>query len=175
MTISSGDGEMRKATRIVDVGIIVYSQTGHTLSIAVKLKEALSAAGHRVSLEQLETVEPVRMYAADAQLKTKPAIDTYDALVFSAPVQGGAPAPPMGSYLEQIASLQGKKVACLVTGIFPAGWGRNQTIAQMKDICQSKGATVCGSGSVGWWSFGRRQKIAAVVDELSRLFQVDVV
>ena len=154
----------------MDVGIIVYSQTGHTLSIAVKLKEALSAAGHRVSLEQLETVEPVRMYAADAQLKTKPAIDTYDALVLGTPVQGGAPAPPMGSYLEQVTSLQGKKVACLVTGGFPAGWGRNQTIAQMKEVCEAKGATVCGTGSVCWWSLGRKKKVAEVVDDLSRLF-----
>lgn len=148
------------------IGIIVYSQTGHTLSVAVKLKEALSAAGHTVSLEQVETVEPVRMYAANAQLKTKPQIDTYDALVFCAHVQGGALAPPMESYLEQITSLQGKTVACLVTGIFPAGWGRNQTVAQMIETCQSKGATVCGSGSVGWWSLRRRQQIAAVVEDL---------
>ena len=93
----------------MNIGMIVYSQTGHTLSVTVKLKEKLSAAGHTVSLEQLETVEAVRMYAANAQLKTKPEIDTYDALVFGCPVQGGAPAPPMGSYLEQITSLQGKK------------------------------------------------------------------
>jgi flavodoxin len=159
-----------KGERKVNIGIIVYSQTGHTLSVATKLKEKLAEGGHSVHLVQLETVEPVRMYTADAQLKTKPAIDTYDALVFSAPVQGGAPAPPMGSYLEQITSLQGKKVACLVTGIFPAGWGRNQTIAQMKAICASKGATVCGAGTVGWWSLGRKRQIAEVVDRLSRAF-----
>jgi len=151
----------------MNIGMIVYSQTGHTLSVAVKLKEKLSAAGHTVSLEQLETVEAVRIYAANAQLKTKPEIDTYDALVFGCPVQGGAPAPPMGSYLEQITSLQGKKVACLATGVFPPGWGRNQTIAQMVETCESKGATVCGSGSVGWWSLGRRRQIAEVVDHLT--------
>jgi flavodoxin len=148
------------------IGMIAYSQTGHTLSVAVKLKK-LSAAGHAVSLERLETVEPVRMYAANARLKTKPEIDTYDALVFGCPVQGGAPALPMASYLEQIASLQGKKVTCLATGVFPAGWGRNQTIAQMVETCESKGAAVCGSGSVGWWSLCRKRRIVEVVDDLS--------
>ena len=151
----------------MNVGIIVYSQTGHTLSVAVKLQEALSAAGHAVNLEQVKTAGPVRPGAANVTLETQPEIDRYDALVFGSPVHGGVPAPAMASYLEQIASLQGKKVACLVTGVFPAGWGRNQTIAQMVKICESKGATVCGSGSVGWWSLGRRRQIAAVVDDLA--------
>jgi flavodoxin len=159
-----------KGAREVNIGIITYSRTGHTLSVAVKLKEALSAAGHSVSLERLETLELVSTYAADARLETKPAIDTYDALVFGAPVRGGTPAPPMVSYLEQITSLQGKRVVCLATGVFPAGWGRNQTIAHMKEVCESKGATVCGSGSVGWWSLGRKRRIDEVVDDLSSLF-----
>ena len=154
----------------MNVGIIVYSRTGHTLAVAVKLKEKLSAAGHEVTLEQLETVGPLSLGATSAKLKTRPAIDAYEALVFGAPVQGGIPAPPMASYLEQVAPLENKQVACLVTGVFPAGWGRNQTVAQMEEICASKGATVCGSGSVGWWSLGRKRQIAEVVDSLCRSF-----
>ena len=86
------------------------------------------------------------------------------------PVQGGLPAVPMMSYLEQAASFQGKKVACLVTGFFPAGWGRNQTIARLEQICESKGADLCGSGSVGWFSLTRGRQIANAVDSLSALF-----
>ena len=154
----------------MNIGIIVYSHTGHTLSVAMKLKEKLSAAGHVVTLEQVETAGPVSLSATSADLKTKPAIDTYEALVFGSPVWGGVPAPPMMSYLEQVTSLEGKKVACLVTGLFPPGWGRNQTMAQVKEICESKGATVCGSGSVGWLSLGRKRQISKVVDSLSALF-----
>jgi hypothetical protein len=72
----------------------------------------------------------------------------------------------MASYLKQVASLEGKKVACLATHLFPPALGGKQTLAQMKDICESKGATVCGSGSVGWLRLGRRQKIADVSDRL---------
>ncbi|MBN1875621.1 MAG: flavodoxin family protein [Anaerolineae bacterium] len=154
----------------MNIGILVYSHTGHTLNVARKLQEQLSASGHMVTLAQLETVVPLKMGDTTASLKTIPPVDTYDALVFACPVRGGTPAPPMRVYLEQITSLEGKKVACLVTGFFPAKWGRNQTLAQMKTLCESKGATVCGLGSV-WWSFpGRKQKISMVVDHLSQLF-----
>jgi len=152
------------------IGIIVYSQTGHTLSVAARLKEKLAAAGHEVNLKRVETTGPVRPGTINVTLATKPEIATYDALVFGTPVQGGVPASPMASYLAQLASLQGKKVACLVTGFFPAEWGRNQTIARIKETCASKGATICGAGSVGWFSFSRRRQIAEVVDDLSRAF-----
>ena len=154
----------------MNIGLIVYSKTGHTLSVARRLKEKLSAAGHAVTLEQLETVGPVSPNAMSVELKTMPAIAAYDALVFGSPVWGGVPAAPIVSYLGQVPSLAGKKVACLVTGFFPAEWGRNQTVARMKEICESKGATVCGSGSVGWFRLDRKRQIADVVDHLSRLF-----
>ena len=155
----------------MNIGIIVYSRTGHTFSVANKLQQTLSTAGHTVNLERVETAGPVSMGATNVALKTKPGVDAYDALVFGCPVRGGEPAPSMASYLEQLGSLEGKKVACLVTGFFPvAGWGRDQTIDQMKQICKSKGATVCGSGSVGWFSFSRKRQIAEVADDLSKLF-----
>jgi flavodoxin len=154
----------------MNIGIIVYSRTGHTLSVAVKLQEALSAAGHAATLERLELSGPARPGAKDVQLKTKPEIDAYEALVFCSPVWGGTMASPMASYLEQVASLQGKKVACLVTHLFPPALGGKQTLAQMEDICESKGATVCGSGGVGWLRFGRKRKIAEAVDGLSKSF-----
>lgn len=155
----------------MNIGLIVYSQTGHTLSVATKLKERLSAAGHVVTLEQIETAGPVSPDATSVELKTRPRSDAYDALVLGSPVRGGVLPPPMVSYLEQVTSLEDKKVACLVTGFFPAaGWGRNQTIAQMKAICESKGATVCGSASVGWFSLSRKRQISQAVDSLSALF-----
>jgi len=154
----------------MNIGIIVHSHTGHTLSVAKKLEGKLSAAGHTVALEQVEPAEPAKLSATSAELKTKPAIDPYDALVFGSPVWGGRMSAPMTSYLEQIPSLEGKKVACLVTHFFFRGWGADQTLTLMKEVCESKGATVCGSGSVRWFSLGRKRQISKVVDSLSTLF-----
>ena len=154
----------------MDIGIVVHSKTGHTLSLAVILKERLLAAGHAVTLEQVETYGRAKPGAANVQLKTKPEVDPYDALVFGCPVWGGVMSSAMTSYLAQVTSLQGKKVACLATHIFPPGLGANQTISQMKEICESKGAIVCGSGSVSWFPLGRKRRIAEVIDNLTYAF-----
>ena len=154
----------------VNIGIIVYSQTGHTLSIAVKLQKALSAAGHTVNLEQIKTAGPVGLTAPHIPLKTRPEIAGYDALVFGAPAWGGAPAPPMTSYLEQLGSLHGIPVAFLVTGFFPPGLGRNQTLARMVELCKARGAIVRGSGSVGLWSWRRKRLMNEAIQDLCHLF-----
>jgi NAD(P)H dehydrogenase (quinone) len=155
----------------MSIGIVVHSQTGHTLSLAVILKERLLAAGHAVTLEQVEPFGRAKPGAANVQLKTKPEIDAYDALVFGCPVWGGVMSSAMTSYLEQATSLQGKRVACLATHIFPPGLGGNQTISHMKEICESKGAIVCGSGSVSWFPLGRKRRIAEVVNDLIRALE----
>jgi hypothetical protein len=154
----------------VNIGIIVYSHTGHTLSVATRLQEKLAAAGHQVTLEQLETVGPLKMSDTAAELRARPAIGAYDALVLACPVRGGMPAPPMRVYLEGIVSLEGKDVVCLVTGVAPFSLGRKQTLAQMKGMCESKGATVRCAASVWWLSLRRRRQISTAVDQLVTAF-----
>jgi len=74
------------------------------------------------------------------------------------------------SYLAKMKSLEGKKVALMATGLFPAALGRRQTLAYMKKICIEKEAEICGEGSVGWWSFGRERKIERLVEDLASCF-----
>jgi hypothetical protein len=97
----------------MNVGIIVHSQTGHTLAVAKALREALASAGHRVELKRLETTGPVAPGATIVPLKDAPAVDGYEALVLATGVRGGLPAPPMAVYLDQLPSLEGIQVACL--------------------------------------------------------------
>jgi flavodoxin len=153
----------------MNIGIIVYSQTGHTLAVAAKLQEKLSAAGHKVSLERVEAAKPVNSAEAGVQLKTEPEIDGYDAVVFGSAVIGGALPPAMSGYMAQLSSLQGKKVICLVTHFFRPAWGADQTIAQMEEICESKGAAICGAGDVKWFHLRRKRNIAKVAEDMSRL------
>ncbi len=149
-----------------NVGIIVYSFTDHTLVVAEKLEQQLAVHGRPVTLVQLETVTPLKMSDTTAELRSTPSLDAYGAVVFACPVRGGTPAPPMRCYLEGLPTLAGKRALCLVTGILPAAWGRERTLAQMTALCESKGATVVGSGSVWWLSLSRGQQISDVVDHL---------
>ena len=154
----------------MNIGMIVYSQTGNTHSVALKLQEKLSAAGHTVTLERIEVSGEVQP-GKPVQFKTLPDAAKYDALVFGSPVQAFSLCQAMVDYLKQVASLQGKKVAFLVTQAFPYPWlGGNRAIRQMKRLCESQGATVCGSGIVNWMKKRREQQIVEVVDRLSSLF-----
>ncbi len=148
------------------VGMVVYSLTGHTLAVAERVRERLATGGHAVTL-RLETLGPATVSGEKDELRTRPAVEPYDAVVFACPVRGGAPPPPMATYLQGIPSLQGKKVALVVTGFFPAGIGANQTLAAMKEICTARGATVCAAGSVWWFGPGRGPRIARVVEEMA--------
>ena len=153
------------------IGIIVYSQTGNTLSVATKLAESLSAAGHSAVLEQVKVVGERKPGTKDFKLETLPSVDPYDVLVFGSAVEAFSLSPVMRGYLGQIASLQKKRVACLVTQAFPYPWlGGNRAVRQMRRLCESKGATVCGSGVVNWMRSRREERIAGVVDRLTKLF-----
>jgi len=156
----------------MNIGIIVYSQTGNTLSVAKKLEERLSAAGHSVNLEQVTVVGGRKPGDRDFQLEALPDVGRYDTIVFGAAVEAFSLSPVMTRYLKQVGSLQGKKVACLVTQFFPYPWmGGNRAIRQMRKLCEAKGATVLGSGVVNWAKSRREKTTTRAIDRLSGLFK----
>jgi flavodoxin len=153
----------------MNIGLIIHSQTGHTLSVAEKLQKKLAAAGHTVTLERLETEGEVRPGVKDVRFKSLPSVGNYDAVVFGSPVHGFALSLAMQAYLRQVPSLAGKRVACFVTQSLPFAWmGGNRALRQLKAACQAKGATVCGVGGVNWSRRSREGQIAEVVNRLSR-------
>ena len=44
---------------IMNIGIILYSETGNTYSVSQKLKEKLVKAGHSVNMERLKVIGKV--------------------------------------------------------------------------------------------------------------------
>ena len=154
----------------MNIGMIVYSQTGNTWSVAQKLEEKLSAAGHAVTLERIEVtgeVEPGK----PVHFVTQPDPGPYDAVVFCSPVMAFSLSPVMNAYLKEVAPLEGKQVACLITEAFPYPWlGGNRAVRQVKRLCKAKGAAICGSGVVNWMKKQREQQIVEVTDRLSKVF-----
>ena len=154
------------------IGIIVFSHTGHTHSVAQKLKEKLAASGHSADLKRSEISGSYDK--GDFMIQTKPDPGPYDAIVFGAPVMAFSLSPVMKQYLSQTETLHGKKTAFLVTEFFPFKWmGGNRAVRKMKKICESKGAQICGSGVVNWSRADREERIADVVETLSSLFKED--
>jgi flavodoxin len=155
----------------MNIGIILYSETGNTYSVSQKLKEKLVKTGHSVNIERLKVIGKAKPGTKDIQFESLPDIEPYDALVFGSPVQAFSLSSAMTAYLSQIKSLQDKKAAFLVTQYFPFPWlGGNRAIGQMKKICETKGATVCGTAVVNWSKPTREKQIIEMVEKLSKLF-----
>jgi len=155
----------------MNIGIIVYSWSGNTLSVAEKLKERLAAAGHSANLEQVAVAGERKQGAREFQLETLPDVGPYDAIVFGSAVEAFSLSPVLKAYLKRVGSLEGKMIACLVTEAFPYPWmGGNRAIGQMRRLCQAKGATVVGSAVVNWAKSRREKTIARAIDRLAGLF-----
>jgi flavodoxin len=154
----------------MEIGIVVYSQTEHTYSVAQKLQEKLSQAGNSVNVERVTIAGDANPGSKNITFETQPNVDAYDGLVFGAPVHAFSLAPPMKAYMEQIPSLENKKIACFVTKGLPFNrTGGNQAISKMKKICESKGGTVIGT-EILVWRGGHEKKMAGMVEKLSVLF-----
>ncbi|SEW18430.1 flavodoxin family protein [[Clostridium] fimetarium] len=153
----------------MNIGIIVHSHTGNTLSVAEKIKEKFIAEGHLVTLEQVIAVNEDPGAAANVELKTIPDITGYDMIIFGAPVRAFSLSPVMLLYLNQLSSLQGKKISCFVTQQLPFTWlGGNRSIKQMKKAVIAKKGTVNETGVVNWSSKNREDLITDFINKLAK-------
>lgn len=146
------------------IGIIVFSQTGNTLSVAQKLEEAIKAKGYDISIQRVEALSE----SPNAPLKTIPDVTPYDALIFAAPVQAFSLAAVMKRYLSGLPNLSGKNVYSFVTQHFKKAWlGGNRALRQLAVVCRSKDAEVKKSGVINWSNPAREAQINGLVKELS--------
>jgi len=155
----------------VNIGIVIYSQTGNTRLVATKLKEALSAAGHRAVLEEVKLAGERTQGTKAFELGPLPNVGGYDALVMGAPVEAFSLSPVMAKYLDAVPTLEKRNVACFVTQGFPYRWlGGSRAVRQMSRLCEAKGAKALGNHVVNWMGAGLDARIARGVEHLSKLF-----
>lgn len=115
------------------IGIIYYSQTGHTRSVADKLAKALEEAGHEVGTEEIAIKGESPAQPGKFEIVRAPDAAGYDAVVFGAPVQAFSLNPVMKKYMQNLPRMEGKKVAILVTKQLPILWlGGTGAVAFMK-------------------------------------------
>lgn len=154
----------------MNVGIVVYSQTGNTRRAATKLGEALASAGHTVTLEDIKLTQERAQGSRSFTLGPAPRLAGHEVLVFGAAVEAFSLSPVLSSFLGGIAPLDGKRVVCLVTQAFPYRWlGGERALRQMRTLCEAKGAKVLGGEVVNWMGAGLDDRIARAVERLEAL------
>jgi len=150
----------------MDIGIIFYSFSGHTLSVSKKIKNHLENSGYDVALEQLEPSGPFKLTDEVSELKTIPSIEKYNVLIIASPVHGGRMASPVAGFLKKVPHLKGKKMICLVTHFLPYSMGGKQMIRILKAACESLGAEVIATGNVPRLSLRQNKYINKVIDTI---------
>ena len=154
----------------MNVGIIVYSKSGYTLSVAEKLEQALRAKGHSVSIDMVVPVDEKVSNPRSIELRSAPDVSPYDAIVFASPVQAFSLAPVMKEYMSQISQLNGKVVSCFVTQSLMKPWmGGNRAVSQITTACKDKGADIQLSDIVNRSSRSHNRQIADIITRFSSL------
>lgn len=154
----------------MNIGIVVHSLTGNTLSVAERLQKAFLACGHSAALERVTAVDEKASSEKELRLKDIPDISGYDALVFAAPVHGFSLSPVMALYLSGLSSLNGKRTGLFVTQFFPRAWmGGNRAVRQMVRLCEAKKAVVSHTSVVNWSSRQRERLIECLTDNFKDL------
>lgn len=152
------------------IGIIVYSQTNNTLSVAEKLCDALVTSGAEAEIARVVVEGGDPKSGTPLKLIGAPDPNGYDALVFASPVQAFSLAQAMVLYLKQLPKFEAEKVLFFTTQHFKKPWlGANHAIKQAKAFIAAKGTAVTGTGVVHWTSEQREEQIQALVQTFTKL------
>jgi flavodoxin len=144
-------------------GIVIYSKTGNTRSVAERLAQGMHSE-----------IFEIRAVSDDPnilipELIVKPDVSAFEHLVFASPVHGFSVSKIMEAYLKQLKDLDGKTVDLFITHHFPFAWmGGNRALKQMKLIIEAKKGIVGKLTSVNWTSKKREQ----VIEELIKTYSV---
>lgn len=146
------------------IGIIYYTETGHTLQACNALKERFVSDGHEVELKPV-TVYDVKTNKA---LKDRPSADGYDLIVFGTPVQGFSLPIPMSEYLKSISIPLNQKIGVIITQYFKISWmGGNHTMRQLLSALDSYHPNLYAYSVIHWSSKRRDEQIIKAVQKFS--------
>ncbi len=163
--------EMNREAMFMNIGIIIYSQTGNTRSVVETLADTLRDQSHTVHIESLQ---PADAKTGNPRIIPKlsaiPSTESYDYLILGAPVHAFSLAPAMKSFLQSVPGPQNKPAGLIVTQQFPFAWmGGNRAMAEFKTLCSQKGVRVESTAIINWSNRQRSQQIDQAIEQISHI------
>ena len=154
------------------IGIIVYSQSGHTAAAAKAIAEKFREHGHEVDIKLLLTTGMARPGSKHFTICNTPEqedIDQYEAIIVGSPVWGFKESTVIREFLTWLNKLNGKKTLSFVTMVFPwKSFGGNQAIAHMDEDLRASGGNVC-PGEILHYFFGfNKQQLPGALERIYR-------
>lgn len=155
-----------EAQNKMKIGIIVYSKTNHTLSVAKKLSEALATETHDVEILPITVKNENPTTGEQIILDKAPDPKAFEMIILGSPVWAFSLCPVMKKYLSTLHSLSGKDTYCFVTHHFPfPSFGGNRSVRSLKKLCIDKHANVKKTGVISWSSKKRDLQIERLVND----------
>jgi len=152
----------------MNIGIILYSYSGNTLSVGERLKVELEKKGHEVHLERIRAVNEDPNNRVPVQLSNSPDLSQYDEIILGAPVNAFSLNPIMKTYLLNQPSLENKKISCFVTQHFAKPWmGGNRAVKQISKLVYNKNGSVVRSDIINWSNVKREEQISCLISRFS--------
>lgn len=154
----------------MNIGIIVYSKTGNTLSVAERIKDVLVKMDNRVKLERFSVETEGSHPNKIVHLLSMPDPAGYDLLIFGAPVQAFSLDPAMKQYLHELDKFSTVPTGFFITQQLPKAWmGGNQASRQLTALLQEKGVTATNMGIVNWSTAKKEKQISQIVENCQKM------
>lgn len=141
------------------IDIIIYSQSGHTASLAKEIAGQLRDSGLDCSMELLFPYGIPKPWTRKIQFRKMPDITEYDVVLLGAPVWAFNVSSVMRTYIGQITTpMKGKKVLPFVTHGLPLAFGPRRALATMRNELEFIQADILDSASLWYPFFGMKKE-----------------
>lgn len=150
------------------IGIVVFSKTNNTFSVAERLRDALVGRGFDAVIDRIIPVNDEPGPKDPVAFRQLPDLSAYDVIIFGSPVWAFSLSWVMKAYLAQLPTLGGKKVFCFVTKQLASKFtGGNKAIRQIRSAVATKNATVDNAFIISWKDKNREAVIADCIDQIA--------
>jgi flavodoxin len=153
----------------MNIGIVIHTNSGHTLKFAQALRDKLVSLGHEVDLTGLRTVGRVSVGVlpigrVNFTIKNPPDLQEFDAVLVGAPVWGFKASPVIMRYLvEDVQKLKGKRALSFVTMM---RFGGNRALKMMNEELEAAGADVLEGEALRYFIKPNAAELAAAVERI---------
>lgn len=149
------------------VGIMLYSQSGHTALFGKEIYNCLIKAEIDTDIKMLRPKGVLKPFSRDVELRNIPETNEYDVLLIGGPVMVMKPSPVILSFIKDIDSLKGRKALSFVTHCLPFKFmGANQAIKKMNEKLDVLCAEILEGESLFCILSPKKEKMVAAAEKI---------
>jgi flavodoxin len=154
----------------MNIGIIIYSLSGHTSEVAKAIAARFRRDSHEVDIKLLMVTGMSHPGSRRFTIHNEPEseeIDGYDAIIFGSPVWLLRASPVILKFQARLEKLDGKKLMNVVTQLSPwRSLGGDQALKAMDAQLKASGGKVLPGESIRYFFGCDRRQLAETLERM---------